>query len=230
LQLAGKKLDLPYTLITDKEFHNQSQNSRYDIDSGKFITWRNTGRHCAYDLTPYDETLVIDVDYVVLNSNLNKIFDCEWDYLLQRNTFALTTQYPLLMGETSLPFVWATVFAFRKTAKSRMYFDLVGRIQRNYNYYRSLYNIQERIFRNDFAFAIADVILNGYSIITNSIPENMLTVDQVIDSIQTLDDNLVIKDSNRAYVVPRNNLHVMSKAYLQSKDFSKLIKGLLDES
>jgi hypothetical protein len=52
----------------------------------------------------------------------------------------------------------------------------------------------------------------------------------VIDSIQTLDDNLVIKDSNRAYVVPRNNLHVMSKAYLQSKDFSKLIKGLLDES
>jgi hypothetical protein len=74
------------------------------------------------------------------------------------------------------------------------------------------------------------VILNGYSIGTNSIPENMLTVDQVIDSIQTQDDNLVIKDSNRAYVVPRNNLHVMSKTYLQSKDFSKLIKGLLDES
>jgi hypothetical protein len=134
------------------------------------------------------------------------------------------------MGENSLPYVWATVFAFRKTPKSKMYFEMIGRIQRNYNYYRALFNIQERIFRNDFAFAIADVILNGYSIITNSIPENMLTVDQVIDSIQTLDDNLVIKDSNRAYVVPRNNLHVMSKAYLQSKDFSKLIKGLLDES
>jgi hypothetical protein len=166
----------------------------------------------------------------LLNSNLNKIFDCEWDYLLQRNTFALNTQYPLLMGETSLPFVWATVFAFRKTAKSRMYFDLVGRIQRNYQYYRSLYNIQERIFRNDFAFAIADVILNGYSIETNSIPENMLTVDQVIDSIQTQDDNLIIKDSNRAYVVPRNNLHIMSKSYLQSENFGKLIKRLLDES
>jgi len=122
------------------------------------------------------------------------------------------------------------VFAFRKTPKSKMYFEMIGRIQRNYHYYCSLFNIQERIFRNDYAFAIADIILNGYSVEKCSISENMLTVDQVIDSIETLDKNLIIKDSTKSYVVPRTNLHVMSKAYLQSNNFKKLIDRLLDES
>jgi len=230
LKLASKNLNLPYTLITDKQFKNEFSNSRFDIDSGSFIPWRNVGRHHAYDLTPYDETLVIDVDYVVLNNDLTKIFDTEWDYLLQRNTFALTAEFPKLMGETSLPYIWATVFAFRKTAKSKIYFDMIGRIQRNYHYYRSLFNIQERIFRNDFAFAIADIVLNGYNISKCSIPENMLTVDQVIHSIEVLDKNLIIKDSSKSYVAPRTNLHVMSKAYLQSDDFKKLVDRLLDES
>jgi hypothetical protein len=230
LKLASKNLRLPYTLITDKQFKNDFLNSRLDIDSGSFIQWRNVGRHHAYELTPYDETLVIDVDYLVLNNDINKIFDTDWDYLLQRNSFALTTQFPKLMGETSLPYIWATVFAFRKTAKSKMYFDMIGRIQRNYHYYRSLFNIQERIFRNDFAFAIADIVLNGYNISKCSIPENMLTVDQVIHSIEVLDKNLIIKDSSKSYVAPRTNLHVMSKAYLQSDNFKKLVDRLLDES
>ena len=60
LKLASKNLNLPYTLITDKEFKNESLNSRLDIDSGNFIQWRNAGRHHAYELSPYDETLVID--------------------------------------------------------------------------------------------------------------------------------------------------------------------------
>ena len=124
LSLASKKLGIPYTLITDQELKNDIQNSRYDIDTDSFITWRNIGRHNAYDLSPYDETLVIDVDYLIADDNLNKIFNVEWDYLLQRQSFALTTEWPQLMGTNSLPYVWATVFAFRKTKKSKMFFDL----------------------------------------------------------------------------------------------------------
>jgi hypothetical protein len=230
LSVASKKLGLPYTLITDKELENKVHNTRYDIDSNNFIQWRNVGRHHAYDLSPYDETLVIDVDYLILNNNLNKIFEVDWDYLLLRNSFALTTEWPILMGKSSLPYVWATVFAFRKTAKSRMFFDLVGRIQRNYHYYRDLYNIQERIFRNDYAFAIADIILNGYCLDKKTIPENMLAVNQVIQSIDIINDSLVIKDAIQSYVVPRSNLHIMSKGYLQSENFKTLVDRILHES
>jgi hypothetical protein len=58
----------------------------------------------------------------------------------------------------------------------------------------------------------------------------MISVDQVINSIQINDDQLVIKDNNRAYIVPRTNLHIMSKAYLQSDNFAQLVEQLINES
>jgi hypothetical protein len=230
LELASKKLNLPYTLVTDKELPNDLYTMRYDIDTGEFIRWRNVGRHHAYMLSPYDETVVIDVDYLILDNNLNKIFDTSWDYLLARQSMALTASWPATMGDTSLPYVWATVFAFRKTPRAKLYFDLIGRIQQNYPYYRALFNIRERNFRNDYAFAIADIILNGYSIGKQSIPGNVIAVDQSIDSIDLISGKVVVKDKNRAYVLPKTNLHIMSKAYLQSQNCQKFIDEVLNES
>lgn len=229
LELASKNLNLPYTLITDTELKNNTHNTRYDIDSDSFIAWRNIGRHHAYELSPYEETLVIDVDYLILDDQLNNIFNLNWDYILQRNSYALTDTWPKLMGNTSLPYIWATVFAFRKTPKAKMYFDLVGRIQRNYSYYKELFNIEARNFRNDYAFAIADIILNGYTISQISIPDNMLAINQVINSIELKDNKLVIRDKSRSYVLPKMNLHIMSKGYLQSENFQILVKELINE-
>ena len=230
LSLASKKLGIPYTLITDTELKNNIQNLRYDIDTDSFITWRNIGRHNAYDLSPYDETLVIDVDYLITDNNINKIFDVEWDYLLQRQSFALTTKWPRLMGENSLPYVWATAFAFRKTKKSQLFFNLIGRIQRNYSYYCALFNVEQRNFRNDYAFAMADIIINGYAISNQSIPDNMLAVNQSITSIELKDNKFIIKDKEKSYVTPIMNLHIMSKAYLQSDNFKSLVSKLIDET
>ena len=161
LSVASKTLGLPYTLITTEQ-DGELQNSRFDIDKNQFVQWKNFGRWRAYDLSPYDETLVIDVDYLILDQKILDIFQLEWDYLLQRNTHTLTDTWPDVMGQNSLPFVWATVFAFRKTPRAQMFFDLVARIQKNYHYYRRLYNVTERIYRNDYAFAIADIVLDGY--------------------------------------------------------------------
>jgi hypothetical protein len=230
LALASKKLGIPYTLITDTELKNDSHTNRYDIDTDNFIQWRNVGRHHAYALSPYDETLVIDVDYLVLDDNLNKIFNTYWDYLLARDSVALTTTWPKTMGENSLPFVWATVFAFRKTPRARMYFDFVGRIQRNYAYYCALFNVQARNYRNDYAFAMADIILNGYVLDKKTIPGKIVAVDQPITSVDLVDGKVVIKDKSKSYVLPQTNLHIMSKAYLQSQNCSDFINRVLNES
>lgn len=229
LNLASKKLGIPYTLITDSDLKNNVQNSRYDVDTNSFVAWRNVGRHNAYDLSPYNETIVIDVDYLIVDDNLNHIFDVEWDYILQRQSFALTSEWPKLMGANSLPYIWATVFAFRKTSRSKMFFDLIGRIQRNYAYYCALFNVELRNFRNDYAFAMADIILNGYAISNYSIPDNMLAVNQSIKSIELQNNKFIIKDENRSYVTPVMNLHIMSKAYLQSNNFKILISELINE-
>ena len=227
LKVASHVLGLPYTIISNIDV--DIENTRYDIDTGEFTPWRNNNRYQIYEQSPYDETLVIDADYLILDQNLLKIFSQPWDYLLQRHTVALTQEFPTFMGPNSLPFVWGTVFAFRKTPRAKLFFDLVGRVQNNYGYYRSLFNMQERNYRNDYAFAIADILLNGYSVATTTIPGTMITVDQVIDSIQITDNQLVIKDSDRAYVVPQTNLHIMSKAYLQSENFAQLVEQLTNE-
>ena len=228
LSVASKKLDLPYTLITDSPDHTYT-NSRFDVDLNSFVQWRNFNRSSAYELTPYDETIVIDADYLVVDDSILNIFDCNWDYLLHRNSHALTVDWPKNMGEHSLPYVWATVFAFRKTEKSKLFFDLISRIQKNYSYYRELFNISERNYRNDYAFSIADIVINGYAVDKNSIPGSILALDQSIKEIQLQNRNFVVRDTNKAYVLPRTNLHIMSKAYLQSDNFDKLVEQLLNE-
>lgn len=224
LGVASKILNLPYTILSNDL--TRIDNYRYDIDSQEFVEWNNRSRYKAFELSPYDETLVIDADFLILNPTIANIFDTPWDYILQRKSFALTQQWPDDMGPYSLPLVWATVFAFRKTKKAKMFFDLIKKIETNYDYYHSLFNIKERNYRNDYAFAIADYILNGYSLNTNSIPGNMLTVDQVIDSITLQGSKLVVKDKNHSYVLPKTNIHIMSKAYLQSENFSNLINSI----
>jgi hypothetical protein len=119
--------------MVDKNWHNY----RHDVDLGRPVEWKNFGRNLAYELSPYDETLVIDADYVVLDRSLLKIFDVSWDYLLQRHARSINNEFvPNVMGSRSLPYVWATVFAFRKTPRAQIFFDLVRRIQANYHYYR----------------------------------------------------------------------------------------------
>lgn len=230
LELASKQLGLPYTLITDKELKNDSHTNRYDIDTSEFVQWRNIGRHHAYILSPYDETLVIDADYLILDDNLNKLFDIEWDYLLARSSTALTVDWPNRMGENSLPYVWATVFAFRKTPRAELFFELIGRIQRNYAYYCALFNVRDRNFRNDYAFAMADIILNGYTLDKKSIPGSILAIDQSIESIDLVDRKVVVKDKNKSYILPQTNLHLMSKTYLQSENCKKFINKIINDT
>ena len=236
-QLASCYMDLPITLITD---HDADPIFRYDniitIDpqGGTFKTddhtkrWRNFGRHHAYALSPYDETVLLDTDYLVLDNSLNTLFETDFDYkLMHHNTNYGGAVYEQ-MGETSLPFVWATVVLFRKSKKTELLFDLVGKIQRNYQYYRALYNIREGNYRNDYAFAIANNILSGYSLNeSQGIPWKMFTIEETIEQVLYDDNFLYVKHDNDARVVPRQNTHIMDKQYLQSQDFEQLVNGLL---
>ena len=161
---------------------------------------------------------MLDTDYLVFDQNLLKLFETEFDYrLMHHNRNDQGPEYEM-MGETSLPFVWATVVLFRKSERARLFFDLVGRIQRNYNYYRALYNIRERNYRNDYAFAIANIIINGYTIDeAHNIPWPMYTIEDRIEDLRFEDDTLKLYHEDRALVLPQQNIHVMDKAYLQSE-------------
>jgi hypothetical protein len=238
VKLIKHHLGLPITLVTGLDevvdfdvdtivrIESQGGNTRYSSDSHQRVQWRNFGRYLAYELSPYTETILMDTDYLVMDNSLLNYFNTEWDYLIpHRNINLGQAEFKDTMGMYSLPFVWATVIMFRKTAKSQMLFDLVGRVQRNYNYYKMLYNIPATNYRNDYAFAIADYTLNGYQTnIKTQLPQPLLTATGSVQSIERKGLLLHVKDLESGYVIPVGNLHVLSKAYLLSDNFKTFVE------
>ena len=237
-RLISHTLELPVTLVTD---HASSPGFTYDSvvrvnpqgstwrNSDTSNRWRNFGRYLAYELSPYNETILLDTDYLILDNSLLKLFETDFDYKLMHHNRDVNGASYEMMGETSLPFVWATVVLFRKTNRAKLFFDLIGKIQRNYNYYRALYNIREGNFRNDYAFAIANCILSGYALNEDQgIPWAMFTINDPIERIMLTDNFVQVYHNETATVVPYQNIHVMDKEYLQSRDFEQVVEAICE--
>ena len=220
-RLVTHTLKLPVTVFSKQ----QSKQDNYRIGYAHGSEWFNHDRYCAYTLSPYDETILLDSDYLILDDALLKILDTVDDYRIMTNNQYPVTTSSTKMGPTSLSHVWATAVMFKKTAKAKQLFDLVGRIQRNYDYYRKLYNFTVRNFRNDYAFAVADNIINGY-IATQGLPWSMLTIDKPIKKIEIKNDNLIVREEESAHVITKQSLHVMDKDYLQSDEYIALVDQL----
>jgi len=220
--LVEHYLKLPVTIVTGQDFANK----RYNIDSGNFEEWHNGGRYLAYELSPYDQTILIDSDYFVFDDNLLKILEVVSDYQITKTNNYVCSQHSNQMGQYGLDTLWATVIVFNKTPKTQILFDLVGVIERNYQYYRDLYNIEARNFRNDYAFTIADNIINGYSSNQeNYLPWPIVSVPGPIDSLELKDSKFYLKTSGQALVLPKQSIHLMSKAWLLSDSCKQLIEA-----
>lgn len=182
--------------------------------------WHNSNRYQAYELSPYDETLLLDADYVILDANFHKLLDTCVDYRLIHHNINVSEPDNHSMGITSLPHVWATAVVFVKSPRAKLFFDFVGKVQRNYDYYQKLYNIGGSSFRNDFAFAIANSVLQGYELATQqSQPWSMITVTDAVQCMQHVGNNVIVRCQGHSHVIAQQSLHVLDKQYLQSPDF-----------
>jgi hypothetical protein len=220
-RLITHSLGLPVTIITEQI--SKQTNVRVGYANG--TQWFNGDRYRAYELSPYDETLLLDSDYLVLDNSLLKLLDTTVDYTIMTDNQNFNQSMTGNMGEMSLNFVWATAVLFKKTQRSKLLFDLVGRIQNNYRYYSKLYNIRERNFRNDYAFAIADNIINGY-VPSRGIPWTMMTVDNTINRLEVKNNKIIIRELDTAHVIPRQSLHIIDKEYLQSTAYEEFINTI----
>ena len=241
-RLVEQHLDLPITLVTDTESQPEhdydhvvrveykGNNFRNDHISKEVKQWKNHGRYTAYEHSPYDNTLLIDTDYLVLDNGLLKLMELDYDYRVMENSNSSAETMPARMGQVSLPYLWATVVMFRKCPRSKMFFDLVGRIQRNWAYYRNLFMVDGTSYRNDYSFAMANIILNGYcSTSKNIIPWKMFTVVQEVVRMDTnLKDKIIVRLNDLAITIPKHNVHIMDKNFLTSEAFEEFVEEILD--
>jgi hypothetical protein len=119
--------------------------------------WYNQNRNQVYNLSPYDKTLLLDADYFLNSTNLFKVFDLDYEFLIAHKFYdlILTSQREATrFSEYGLDTVYATAVFFQKTPLTKTIFTHVEQIKDNWDYYQTVYQFVSK-FRNDHAFAMA---------------------------------------------------------------------------
>lgn len=156
-------------LIVDTDFDFKHKNTRLFKDTTfnpKTLPFYNINRCDAYDLSPYDETILIDADYLVLSNNLNSCWGhnnelmMNWEYndiMTDRTNPELDRISPL-----GITMYWATVVYFKKCTYAETFFNFVKHVKNNKGYYKDLYNFPGGVYRNDYSFSVAAHKISGY--------------------------------------------------------------------
>ena len=244
-----KYLDIPTSVITDNiEYLKncsdsdvfdkiieiprlETKNKRVYHDGTLFYksaSFKNDARHLAYDLTPYDETLLLDTDYIICNNLLKNCFSSNNDFMLFKKSEDIAKVRDEKefrhVSDYGIDFYWATVIFFRKTELNKIFFDLVAHIRENWKHYLRVYQIDNPMFRNDFAFSIAIHTMNGFQKgdFAQELPgKHLYTIDK--DILWELNqDNMLFLVEKKNYLgeytairTQGQSVHVMNKFSLE---------------
>ena len=185
-----RHLNLPVAVVTDDpaaaakhSFEHiivtapDTGGARYFADYKQTITWHNAGRINAYELSPFDQTLVLDADYVVASDALLDVLKIPQQFAAFKDAFEPSSMTNLeTFGEYRMPMWWATVMMFRRGTVSQFIFDSMQMIRANWQHYRDLYGIHQSNYRNDYALSIALGLVAGSEQSVHEIFRPMLNV------------------------------------------------------
>lgn len=194
--------------------------------------YQNINRINAYNITPFEQTVVLDTDYLMLDSSMDLVWDCDEDFMCNRKTVTLDHEknsfgFDNRFSEMSIPLYWATAIYFKKSHRSKSIFELINFIKENYEYYGYLYSFQPcGYFRNDFALSIAihmtDNCMEYKSV--KPLPINHILVSLDLDEVHAFKKGkfYITSESKPGEFKLHsviNNVHIMNKrAILRYKD------------
>ena len=158
--LLQKNLKLPITIVTNMETFKclpplgKINYKLIENEIGNKINnkpWHNLDRHRAYELSPYDKTILLDIDYFCYSDYLLTLADTDQDFMVHDKVHDVTgyDNYRF-SGSSMIPMVWATVLIFSKSQRAKAIFDMVKYVKERYNYFCELYRIGFKNFRNDW--------------------------------------------------------------------------------
>jgi hypothetical protein len=180
-----------------------------DVGESYSLPWYNTNRPSAYDLSPFDETVVVDSDYLMQNSTLDHVWGTADEIMINRHMVTIDHSPPHWTDQrldmTGIPLYWATVLYFHKGARAKLLFDLVEQIKANYLIYHKLYQFHSSLYRNDYSFSIALHMMSGF--VEGEIPSlpmsPMLTCYDTDEILDMRKDEIVFLYKPREKGVPR---------------------------
>lgn len=243
----------------DKEFHencfddivitdisNAPSNPRKHFDgpwSEFSAQFNNSNKHEIFYLSPYDKTILMDTDYIVMNDFYNYLFESDISIAMHRLARYTEHQSPYLneqdLNEAGVHHWWSTFVYFDKSYESKLFFDTWAHVKENWDYYHMLYQFPPALFRTDFCVSVAVHMLNGYNenpFVHDFMGIPLVNMDQKDDIIEinSVDDWVLLSHNRKEpwkQILSRNyqiNLHAMNKQAL-SRNADKIIELLKNE-
>ena len=226
--MAKHFLDVPVSLITLETDYKDNTSDIWDkviylddvevvngrgvIVNGKRerITWYNLDRLLAYDLSPYDETILIDGDYLIQNSILSTVWGNVEPMLMNTASRVPSKQqehiYEKVITDGYPSIHWFTVCYFRKCEQTEQWFTLAKEVKANNDFYSTTFGSPYSFYRNDITAAIASHVINGYTDgwikplpirqINSYAPENIIDINKGSVTINTGTIPVRLKDTN----------------------------------
>lgn len=252
-----KNLNLPVCLITDegseswleeshsKEIINEAfdyivttndemkQNTRRHFDSpwANFAAqFNNSNKHKIYQYSPFEQTLLLDIDYIVKTDALLKYFDGQHPVCMFDNALTVRNELPAererFLFDAGIKMWWSTVVYFDRSDYSELFFNTWAHVADNYEFYQYLYNFPSKLFRTDYCVSIAVHILAGMqdnqSYLGNFDDTALVNINQKDDIIETQSINewiVIAHDQKEEWKnilvkLDKQDVHVMNKRAL----------------
>ena len=189
-----------------------------EIIEAKYL---NQTRLRAFELSPFDETLMIDTDVLVLDDRLKLCWGSKNEMMINHRIGRMVDLHNLESGskkldDTSLNILWATITYFQRTPRVAKFFDIAHHIMKDFSYYGMLYKFPVKLYRNDYAFTVAAHMMSGY--IGNGyefvqpLPIPYTTFAWEDDVLLDVQRGRALFNCGTTPVVVRNTVHCMNKA------------------
>ena len=188
------------------------------IKSEKYL---NFTRLRAYELSPFNETLMIDSDVLVLDDRLKLCWGSKNEMMINKNVGKLRNPYSVKpcsyrMNDFSLNVLWATITYFKRTKRVENFFELAQHIMKNFSYYGMLYKFPVGLYRNDYAFTVAAHMMSGYVgggyEFVQPLPVPYTTFAWEDDKLMDVEKGKALFSTKGDFpVVTRNTVHCMNK-------------------
>lgn len=210
-----------HIIVTDRPDTNNQRRLRDGL-SDDMVPFINADRCSAWELTPYDRTLLIDTDFLIFSNHLNEYWEVDQDVMIGESIndlygFKRLGYHDRYISDTGIKLYWATTVMFTKNQQSKFFFDTVEYVKKNYKFYADLFRFDNRQYRNDISFSIAKHIIDGYETSNLQMLPPVLTaldrdiLEEVKNNKLTFLVNCNLDDNFCAASISNIDIHIMNK-------------------
>lgn len=221
--LVKKHLGLPCAIVSDT-VHNsfdesvvvepKTANKRHTKigNTHENYSWYNNHRVNADQLTPWNRTLLLDVDYFLQTDNLLNVVNTDYEFSIVKDVYDATGRNSFdrykLMPNRTIPQLWATAMCW--DSRAAYVFEYAREIENNYEYYSRIFGFSEKQYRNDMIFSIAAHMSNSCFMPS---PMWMVSSDCSVESANDKGIRFSYNCNNKTQITRINHdVHVLSKS------------------